>query len=391
MPTPIRVLCLDDEPELLKIAKLFLEREGSIAVETLTSAIAALEQLKVEHYDAIVADYAMPGMDGIAFLKALRALGNTTPVIIFTGRGREEVVIEALNNGADFYLQKGGNQAALFTELSMKIHYAASRKQAEKALQFAYENLEKLVSERTVQLSNVNRDLLLEIAERKSVEEALHIANKKLNLLASITRHDILNQLTVLIGQLEILEKKQPDNSFSTYFNKISHAANRIHAMIRFTREYERIGVTAPVWQDCRTLVGTAAKDAPLGQVMVKNNLPAGMEVFADSLVVKVFYNLMDNAVRYGGKITTLKFSIEERGVDRVIVCEDDGNGIHRDEKVKIFERGYGKNTGLGLFLSREILDITGITITENGEPGTGARFEMTVPNGAWRMAGDGT
>jgi signal transduction histidine kinase len=118
---------------------------------------------------------------------------------------------------------------------------------------------------------------------------------------------------------------------------------------------------------------------------MVNNDLPAGIGVFADPLVVKVFYNLMDNAVRYGGKITTIRFSAEESGDDQVIVCEDDGNGVLTEEKEKIFERGYGKNTGLGLALSREILSITGITIRETGEPGIGARFEMTVPKGMYR------
>jgi signal transduction histidine kinase len=155
--------------------------------------------------------------------------------------------------------------------------------------------------------------------------------------------------------------------------------------MIQFTKEYESIGVNAPAWQDCRTLLATAARKAPLGKVMVKNDLPAGAEVFADPLIVKVFYNLMDNAVRYGGKITTIRFFEHESGDVHLIVCEDDGDGIVAAEKEKIFERGFGKNTGLGLALSREILSITGITIKETGEPGKGTRFEMAVPKGACR------
>jgi signal transduction histidine kinase len=95
----------------------------------------------------------------------------------------------------------------------------------------------------------------------------------------------------------------------------------------------------------------------------------------------------MDNAMRYGGKITTIRFSAEEQDGDRIIVCEDDGEGVPADDKEQIFERGFGKNTGLGLFLAREILSITGITIRETGEPGKGARFEMTVPKGAWRLS----
>jgi len=161
--------------------------------------------------------------------------------------------------------------------------------------------------------------------------------------------------------------------------------------MVLFTKEYEEIGIHAPVWQDCHKLVENALKEAPLGNVVVNNELPTGIEVFADPLIVKVFYNLMDNAVRYGGKITMIQFSSRESGDEHVIICEDDGNGIPADEKEKIFERGYGKNTGLGLALAREILDITGITIHETGVPGKGARFEMVVPKGAKRIVGECT
>ena len=244
----------------------------------------------------------------------------------------------------------------------------------------------------------------MDITERKELENereyheqelmrfstALTTANRKLNLLSSITRHDINNQLTVQMGYLEILEDMPPGPSRDEYFQKVLTAAERISAMIRFTREYEQIGVSTPAWQDCRSLVDTAAKEAPLGKVIVKNDVPAGMEMFADPLVVKVFYNLMDNAVRYGGKITFIRFSGMEHVGSHAVVCEDDGDGVVVDEKVKIFDRGFGKNTGLGLALSREILDITGITIKETGEPGQGARFELTLPKDAWRIMGVG-
>jgi PAS domain S-box-containing protein len=227
----------------------------------------------------------------------------------------------------------------------------------------------------------------IDITDRRQAEDALHLANKKLTLLTSISRHDINNQLTVLQGNLGILGKKLSDPELNEYLKKVSASAQRISSMIRFTKEYEEIGVHAPVWQDCCTLVDTAAKQAPLGKVIVKNDLPERAEVFADPLIAKVFYNLMDNAVRYGGEITTIRFSVEEAGGDQVIVCEDDGDGVVAGEKEKNFERGFGKNTGFGLALSREILDITGITICENGEPGKGARFKMMVPKGAWRIA----
>jgi len=117
----------------------------------------------------------------------------------------------------------------------------------------------------------------------------------------------------------------------------------------------------------------------------VHNNLPADAELFADPLVLKVFYNLIENAVRYGGTITTIEFSLQENGHDHLIICEDDGDGIPKVEKKQIFERGFGKNTGFGLFLSQDILSITDLSIRECGIFGEGARFEILIPSGKFR------
>ncbi|MEI6842678.1 MAG: HAMP domain-containing sensor histidine kinase, partial [Methanomicrobiales archaeon] len=229
-----------------------------------------------------------------------------------------------------------------------------------------------------------------DITERKQAEDALRQASKKLNLLSSITRHDINNQLTIILGYLDIMGDMPPGPLLDEYLRKVSNAARRISSMIQFTKEYEDIGISDPAWQDCRILVNTASMQAQLGKVIVDNGFPAGTEVFADPLVVKVFYNLMDNAVRYGGKITFIRFSARGHEGNLVLVCEDDGDGVPAEEKEKIFERGFGKNTGLGLALSREILSLSGITITENGDPSEGARFEIMVPKGMWRMAANG-
>ena len=225
-----------------------------------------------------------------------------------------------------------------------------------------------------------------DITQRKKTEEALREANKKLNLLSSITRHDILNQLMVIQGYIALLGEGQLDPAIAEKYRKVTTAVERVSAMIRFTNEYENIGVNAPVWQDFRALVEKAVKEAQLGLVQVRNDLPAGNIVFADPLIGKVFYNLVENAVRHGGKITTIRFFWEEAGGSHIITCEDDGPGIPADEKERIFERGFGKNTGYGLFLAREILGITGITIRETGEPGKGARFEIHVPEGGYRF-----
>ena len=113
----ISVLYVDDEPGLLEIGKAFLEQGGSFSVTIVTSAPDALALMTAQDFDLILSDYQMPVMDGITFLKEVRLQFADLPFILFTGRGREEVVIEAINNGVDFYLQKGGDPLAQFAEL----------------------------------------------------------------------------------------------------------------------------------------------------------------------------------------------------------------------------------------------------------------------------------
>ena len=128
------ILYADDEPSMLEICRLFLEGTGEFAVTTVRSGQEALDELARHNFDAVISDYQMPGMDGLAFLKTVREESGDIPFILFTGRGREDVVIEAINSGADFYLQKGGDPRALFAELAHKIRQAVSRKKAEIAL-----------------------------------------------------------------------------------------------------------------------------------------------------------------------------------------------------------------------------------------------------------------
>jgi PAS domain S-box-containing protein len=128
------ILYVDDEPALLELGKLFLEQSGEFAVDTAPSGPDGFALLESGKYDAIISDYQMPEMDGIGFLKKVRASQSTIPFIIFTGRGREEIVIQALNEGADFYLQKGGEPVSQFTELAHKIRQAVQQRRAEASI-----------------------------------------------------------------------------------------------------------------------------------------------------------------------------------------------------------------------------------------------------------------
>jgi len=126
----ISVLYVDDEPGLLEIGKLFLEQGGQFSVDIITSAPAALSLLNSKIYDAIISDYEMPEMDGIEFLKEVRSTYGEVPVLLFTGKGREEIVIQAIDNGVDFYVQKGGEARSQFADLAQKIKVAVERRQA---------------------------------------------------------------------------------------------------------------------------------------------------------------------------------------------------------------------------------------------------------------------
>lgn len=227
---------------------------------------------------------------------------------------------------------------------------------------------------------------VIDISVRKNMEEALRQANRKLNILSGITRHDINNQLQALGSYVELLRHSVPDPAHDGHFSRISQTIEQITSLIQFTREYEMIGVHEPVWQDVWTLVVNAGNAALPDTIDLVCDIPETMEIYADPLISKVFFNLLDNAKRHGGKIREVRFTLEETDGDRVIVCADDGGGVPAGEKERIFAPGVGKNTGFGLAISREILDITGITIRETGKKGKGARFEITAPAGKHRL-----
>jgi len=128
----IRVLYIDDESSLLTLTQIYLKEEAGIDVEVSASPVQGLAMLQASGYDAIISDYDMPEIDGIEFLKQVREYDLTIPFIVFTGKGREEVAIEALNNGADFYIQKGGEPRTIFTELANAIRHLVRRSHAER-------------------------------------------------------------------------------------------------------------------------------------------------------------------------------------------------------------------------------------------------------------------
>jgi PAS domain S-box-containing protein len=230
------------------------------------------------------------------------------------------------------------------------------------------------------------RGVAYDTTRRKKAEEALKRANRQLNLLGSITRHDLLNKITVILGNLKMVEKKCTEPEEEEHLRKIRYATNAIKSQIEFTRVYQNLGTHEPQW-------------IALDSVMPRPHVPPSvtlktsvqdLEILADPMLEKVFFNLIDNSIRHGEHVTEIHITTRTSGDDLVIVWEDNGAGIDKDDKEHIFRRGFGKNTGLGMFLAREILALTNILIRETGEPGKGARFEITVPKGAYRSRGAG-
>ncbi|HSV42491.1 MAG TPA: HAMP domain-containing sensor histidine kinase [Methanomassiliicoccales archaeon] len=155
--------------------------------------------------------------------------------------------------------------------------------------------------------------------------------------------------------------------------------------MIHLTKEYEDIGVSAPVWQNIRALVENATMEAHLSGVKIINDIASGTRC-SPTRSSSRYYNLTQNAVRHGGRVLSIRFSIETKDGVHAIVCHDNGAGIGPRTKDMLFTEGFGSEHGLGLFLSKEILATTGIDIKEEGEPGKGAKFVMTIPSDGFRI-----
>jgi len=228
-----------------------------------------------------------------------------------------------------------------------------------------------------IKTHGVNQD----ITERKEAEERTLRANKQLNLLTNITRHDILNNVSIGHLYIDSSLTSCTDPVLIDNLEKVRCSIEAIQSQIEFTRIYQDLGSHDPQWIRLKNVI-------PFSSVPDSITLSTDIKdysVFANPMLSAVFSNLLDNSIRHGVRVTGISVQAYESGTNLIILWEDNGIGIAPEDKELIFERGYGSNTGIGLFLVREILAFTSITIREIGIADTCARFEITVPSGTFR------
>ena len=228
--------------------------------------------------------------------------------------------------------------------------------------------------------------VVTDVTALKISEDALIRANKKLKLLSQITKHDINNDLSLAYASIDLIQGKIPRNpATDEYFGYLRSSIDAINSKIDFTRNYEHMGTQKPFWQSLSKIITDIRESDPrYSHISIYDSLDS-LEIFADLMLPKVFVNLVENSIRHGKKVSAIYISYQITKDGCRIIYEDDGVGIDKEIKDKIFIPDYSKTHGFGLFLIREILHLTGIEFTEESEEGKGAKFIFLVPEGGFR------
>jgi len=255
------------------------------------------------------------------------------------------------------------------------------RKRAEDAVRHKNEELQGAYA----QLAGVEEELRQNFEELSRSQKALEQARRKLSLLNAVTFDDIRNAIFSLAGYLRIQMTLEPDQKTQVYIGKERAVVARIEHSLAFARNYQDLGMSPPRWQNVNRVFLYAISHLDLSHLEREIRVN-GLEIYADALLERVFFNLAENVLRHGGSATRIRlYAGEPTPSGLVIIFEDNGQGVIQSEKENIFSRGYGESRGMGLYLVREILGVTGITIRETGMYGQGTRFEILMPPGMFR------
>ncbi|MDD1716404.1 MAG: PAS domain-containing protein [Methanolinea sp.] len=232
--------------------------------------------------------------------------------------------------------------------------------------------------------STAGMALIQDITGRKREQEALNQANRKLNLISSLARHEILNKITVSLGFLNRAKKLGEDRTMNEYITRSENAVISIRKIIEFTRDWKDLGMSPPAWQHVRSVFMHAASHQKSSGIEFRLRTD-DLEIYADPFLEKVFFHLIEYSLQPGRNVTWIEVSFAENPEGGNLLFRDDGPGLAPDKKTEIFEIRMTQGTGFGLFLAKEILSITGIRIGESGVGENGIQFAMQVPRGGYR------
>jgi PAS domain S-box-containing protein len=207
--------------------------------------------------------------------------------------------------------------------------------------------------------------------------------NEKLRVVGNLTRHDVRNKLSAVNSYAYILKKKHLDQAeIVNILGRMEQAVKEAVKIFDFAKAYEQIGGEELTYINVEEKLNEAATlfSEPIPKII---NECHGLIVSADSFLKQLFFNLIDNTTKYGKKTTTIKIYYEKADLNEMkLVYQDDGVGVPLENKACLFKEGFstGNSTGFGLFLIKKMIDVYGWTIVEEGEPGKGAKFTITIP-----------
>lgn len=426
----LQILVVEDNRTQAESLKYILEKGGH-EVEIASDGPQGLLAVERKRPDLILTDVIMEPMDGYELCRLIKGDPKTCdiPVILVTYLYNPSDVIKALEYGADNFIIKPYDADCIYSRIATTLQtlrhavgdprgdpltvsfannsftiqsgrvqilnilistYETAIKNncelqvADERLHYLNAQLQKAVSD----LKLANEELHHKNVERGRLETALLRSNKKFQYMGSIIHHILLTQLSSVYHSLDNIRfenaARQIDESGS--FRKAYDLVEKALNIVRITSETLDPVVQSPRWMDLRELVKMATHEVPPGSVRVDCRIPERIQINAYPLIEKVFSELIENSVRHGKKTSFIRFSMQEdQEGSMVLVCEDNGVGIATSDKKMIFSHEYGLSASHGLFLSEEILSVTGISIRETGIPGEGARFEMHFPKGSIR------